>query len=70
MKKRISTFSFLALLMPLVSLAHPGHGDTDGYTIIHYFREPLHAVIPLLVFIVILGYIHMLEKRYQKNRKH
>ena len=69
MKKRFSTFSFLALLMPLATFAHPGHGDTDGYTIIHYFREPVHAVLPLVVFVVILAYIHMLEKRYHNNHK-
>lgn len=69
MKKIISLFSLTALLMPLITLAHPGHGDTDGYTIIHYFREPIHAVIPLIVFIAIIAYIHMLEKRYQKINK-
>ena len=69
MKKLITTLSLAALFMPLISQAHPGHGDSDGYTIIHYFREPVHAVIPLVVFIVILAYIHLLEKRYEKNHK-
>ncbi len=42
MKKFIAS---AAVLMPLVTMAHPGHGGTDGYTIIHYFTEPQHAII-------------------------
>jgi putative Mn2+ efflux pump MntP len=34
-----------AVLFPLATMAHPGHGETDGYTIIHYFTEPQHAII-------------------------
>ena len=43
--KKIS--SLLAASLPLVAFAHPGHGGTDGYTIIHYFSEPQHAFISL-----------------------
>lgn len=32
------------LLVPFFSFAHPGHGETGGYTIIHYFVEPTHAI--------------------------
>jgi len=35
-------------LLPLAASAHPGHGETDGYTITHYFVEPSHAVVILL----------------------
>ena len=38
-------FAAAALAMPLVTMAHPGHGESDGYTIIHYFTEPQHAII-------------------------
>ncbi len=41
--KKIS--SLLASILPFVAFAHPGHGGTDGYTIIHYFSEPQHALI-------------------------
>jgi hypothetical protein len=25
--------------------AHPGHGHTDGHSLIHYLMEPMHAMI-------------------------
>ena len=28
----------------LASLAHPGHGITDGSSLVHYLAEPLHVV--------------------------
>lgn len=69
MKKKFSLPGVLALLLPFSAMAHPGHGDSDGYTIIHYFREPIHAVIPLVVFIAIIAWIHMLEQRNRKKQK-
>ena len=33
-----------ALLIPIISFAHPGHGSTDGFNLTHYFIEPEHAV--------------------------
>ena len=48
--KKIS--SLLAASLPFVAFAHPGHGGTDGYTIIHYFSEPQHAFISLGVMAV------------------
>lgn len=48
MKKFLnSAFIFLMLFLPLSGWAHPGHGESDGFTLIHYFREPLHAVVSL-----------------------
>ncbi len=37
----------LAASLPILTFAHPGHGGSDGYTIIHYFNEPQHAIITL-----------------------
>lgn len=34
-------------LMPFIAMAHPGHGDTGGFTIIHYFTEPVHVLAGL-----------------------
>jgi hypothetical protein len=49
MKKYISLSAGLLLAsLPLATFAHPGHGETDGYTIIHYFVEPAHAVVTVL----------------------
>lgn len=43
--KRLLALTTAAL--PLFAMAHPGHGEHDGYTIIHYFTEPQHAIITL-----------------------
>ena len=51
MLKRLVIIPLLLLLCPIFTFAHPGHGETGGYTIIHYFVEWNHAIItwPLLV---------------------
>jgi len=33
-----------SLLIPFIGFAHDGHGETSGFTIIHYFVEPSHAI--------------------------
>jgi uncharacterized sodium:solute symporter family permease YidK len=63
MKKIISLFCLLALLAPFTVLAHPGHGETDGFTITHYFVEPIHAVASIGIIASVVFFI-----RYQ-NRK-
>jgi hypothetical protein len=44
------TFLLVASL-PIITFAHPGHGGSDGYTIIHYFSEPQHALISLGIMV-------------------
>jgi hypothetical protein len=51
-------FSFLMTITPLLSMAHPGHGEhshgnSGGFTITHYFTEAEHA-IPLGVTVLVL----------------
>jgi hypothetical protein len=65
MKKFISILSLLVLFMPLISLAHPGHGETAGYSITHYFVEPVHVVISLSVLVAIVLYIRHLGRNKQ-----
>jgi hypothetical protein len=49
MKKYFSAAAVLIVaILPLAVSAHPGHGETDGYTITHYFVEPAHAVVTVL----------------------
>ncbi len=49
-------FGFLALLLPLSMLAHPGHGQSEGFTITHYFVEPIHVIAFVgVMFVVIIG---------------
>jgi hypothetical protein len=56
----------LALLLPALTWAHPGHGGTDGYTIIHYFSEPQHAIITLGILAAVTVYI-IRERRKSKS---
>lgn len=62
MKKVIAS---LAALTPLFALAHPGHGETEGYTIIHYFTEPQHALVTLGV--VVLTTVFVMRERRKKQ---
>jgi len=63
MKKIIAS---LATLTPLLALAHPGHGESEGYTIIHYFSEPQHALVTLGV-VVVTGIFIAWEKRSKQK---
>lgn len=47
----------LALLLPFISNAHPGHGDTEGFTIIHYFTEPQHLAFLFIAMAVVLFFL-------------
>ncbi len=63
MKKLLS---LTALLFPFISQAHPGHGGSDGgYTIIHYFTEPQHALLTLGAFAVTVIYLARARKKRQ-----
>lgn len=63
--KKFSLAAVAALLAPFISLAHEGHGSTEGFTIIHYFTEPVHLLYALafgLVSYVAISY-------YRKGKK-
>lgn len=53
MKKSLTAFVILLMSLPIVTLGHPGHGDEGGYTIKHYFNEPLHVGISVVLFVAI-----------------
>ena len=65
MKKIIVALSLLSCGMPLISLAHPGHGGTDGYTITHYFTEPVHVIVSLVALTGVILYARHLNKSKQ-----
>jgi hypothetical protein len=68
MKKiMLAASGLFALCMPLISIAHPGHGETGGYTITHYFVEPTHAVVSLLALTIVVFYVRHLSKNRQHN---
>lgn len=65
MKKLAAPIMIITVCIPIFSFAHPGHGETGGYTIIHYFTEPVHAVIAIGVLIAVAAYIRQLRKSKQ-----
>lgn len=69
MKKIFAAFSTLALFLPVIALAHPGHGETGGFTITHYFLEPVHAVISLGVLALVVFMIKSLNGKKASQKK-
>lgn len=63
--KGIFNFLKAALMLIIVSLpslasAHPGHGDHshDGWSVIHYFTQPEHAVLSIAIVIsLVLAFV-------------
>jgi hypothetical protein len=56
-------------IMPFAAFAHPGHGETEGFSIIHYFTEPVHAVVTVLAtaaVITLVGYARRRQSRHKK----
>lgn len=37
--------SALFLLLPAAAAAHPGHGSVEADSALHYFAEPVHALL-------------------------
>jgi hydrogenase/urease accessory protein HupE len=68
MKKILTALSLFVLCIPSISLAHPGHGNTDGYTITHYFTEPVHVVIAIGVLAAVAVYTRQVRKSKQANK--
>lgn len=72
MKKSIL---FFTSLLPIISNAHPGHGEIESFTIKHYFSEPGHLVfifIALAVVIFIGGRMKEISdaKKQKSNSAH
>ena len=63
MKRKI--FSFTAAALPFFASAHPGHGDTEGYTIIHYFTEPQHLIVTGLLMITTIVLVKYIRRERQ-----
>lgn len=47
--KNVLAILCLCLLLPMLSIAHPGHGSDEGFSIIHYMLEPIHLLVSLIV---------------------
>lgn len=55
--------SLVAALLPLSMFAHPGHGEIEGFTIIHYIVEPIHAIAVIGGVLVAAIYLRWQRKK-------
>jgi hypothetical protein len=60
---------FLASLLPFISNAHPGHGETEGFTITHYFTEPEHLVFIFLVMAVVIFFLGRSKEIHDEKKQ-
>lgn len=67
MKKAVVAISFPVLCLPAICLAHPGHGESGGYTITHYLTEPVHVITSLIILTVASIYNRYLVKDKQQK---
>lgn len=63
--KKMIPLGFLTAFLPATGLAHEGHGHTHGFTITHYFAEPEH--LALLLVLLTAGMLYL--RRYSKKGK-
>ena len=69
MKKLISAFqTVFVILIPFSGMAHPGHGETEGYSIIHYFTEPVHATATALLMAAVLCAVSYIRRKNSQDK--
>jgi hypothetical protein len=61
MKKYL--LSAAALISFVTAFAHEGHGHTHGYTIKHYFTEPVHALALAAAVAAVLMVVNWFTKK-------
>lgn len=70
MKKRDILIVLSAILVTLASaaqvLAHPGHGITEGSSLVHFLTEPVHVIS--FIAVVAVGAIVVLWYRAKKKK--
>jgi len=70
MKKIALVFTLLCtILLPMLSSAHPGHGETEGYTIIHYITEPVHVLPIIGTVCAVLLFVQYWLKKDQRRQQ-
>jgi hypothetical protein len=67
MKRLLPFASLLFILMPMLVTAHEGHGSTEGFTVTHYFVEPEHFALPLLLIAGIAFLVIRMRKVVKKD---
>jgi hypothetical protein len=56
------------ILLPFAGMAHPGHGETEGFTIIHYFTEPVHAIVTVGLLAGVMFMISYLRRKKSADK--
>jgi hypothetical protein len=70
MKKISSALKTGFLIMaPFAGMAHPGHGETEGFTITHYFTEPVHAMVSVLLMAGIIFTVSYIRRKKSGEKK-
>lgn len=64
--KKLLFLGFVSPAFSLQSFAHEGHGHTHGFTITHYFVEPVHLVV---LIGVLVAAILLFRSYLQKGKK-
>jgi hypothetical protein len=57
-----------AFIAPIMASAHPGHGETEGFSIIHYMVETDHAVV-LGALALCAGIYYLYAKSKKQTQK-
>lgn len=58
-----------AFVLPMFAMAHPGHGEHGGYTIIHYFTAPTHVFASMGILIAAFSVVFFTQKRKAAVKK-
>ena len=62
---------FISILVAWATAnAHPGHGDSGGFTITHYFVEPEHVFTGICLLALLVSVTGTLLNRKKKKTCH
>lgn len=69
--RKIFLTCFIIFLMNSSHLfAHPGHGSTEGQSLIHYLMEPMHAmVLGAVVLMIAFSSTYMILKMKKRAKE-
>lgn len=67
MFRKASLMAAIFASLPILALAHDGHGHFHGYELAHYFTSPAHA-FPIALAVVV-AVVFFLARRYGWAKK-
>ena len=57
----------ISMLLPLTTVAHPGHGAADGTNWLHYLGSPIHLGVGLMLFLVVLASVAYYKRQSKQS---